>query len=103
MARTYQVSCPPGSKALLADMTSLGGGQSVTVFNSHATEPLYVGGDENEDTRISSSTTLSTSTGLKIPAGQAFSFLLDGNESVYGRSGTSTVTITAHVFRSNRA
>lgn len=97
MAISYQVSCPPGTKALLAGNT-LSGGQRVIVYNSHATEPLYIGGDENELPR---GTTLSTTSGVKVPAGGSHAIIINGNEAIYGRSGTSTVTITAHIFRSN--
>ena len=99
MALAYQVSCPPGSAALLAGST-LGGGGAVTVQNAHATEPLYIGGDENQ---ISGPTggggALTTSTGFRLVAGASYSVVLNGNETLYGRSGTSTVTVTAHVFR----
>ena len=98
MARSYQVSCPPGSKATIADLVTMIGGASVTVLNSHATEPLYIGGDQNE--LPVGGATLSTSTGYKLPAGKAISLVLDGGEQLWGISGTSTVTITAHVFRS---
>ena len=80
-------------------MVTLGGGGSITILNSHATEPLYIGGDENE-LQVGGSS-LSTSTGLRIAAGGSYSLVINGNEAIYGRSGTSTVTITAHVFRSN--
>lgn len=100
MARSYQVSCPPGSAALLADMVTLAGGSTTTVLNSHATETLYVGGDENQLVS-GGSASLSTSTGFRLAAGQSITVTLNGNEELYGRSGTSTVTITAHVFRSN--
>lgn len=98
--RSYQVACPPGSLATIADMVTLGGGGTVTVLNSHATEGLMLGGDENQ---LSSGggVTLSTTTGLKLAAGKLISLTLDGNEVLYGRSATSTVTISAHVFRSN--
>lgn len=100
MARSYQVSCPPGSKATIADLTTMRGGAKVTVLNSHATEPLYIGGDENELTGDGIGT-LSTTTGMRIAAGGTFSAVLNGDEVIWGRSGTSTVTITAHVFRTN--
>ncbi len=98
MARSYQVSCPPATPALLADMTTLPGGRDVTILNAHATEPLYIGGDENQ---ALNGTPLTTSTGLVLVAGAAISIPIDGNEKLYGVSGTSTVTVTAHVFRTN--
>ncbi len=100
MARSYQVACAPGTKAVIADMTTKQGGQRVTILNSHATEPLVVGGDENELTGDGVGT-LSTSTGYRIAAGASATFLIDGNETIYGRGATSTVTITVHVFRTN--
>jgi hypothetical protein len=99
MARSYQVSCPPGSKATIADMVTIAGGSTVTILNSHATEPLYIGGDENE---IGTANTLSTSTGLRIAAGQSITVSINGNEVIWGRGGTSTVTCIAHVFRANK-
>lgn len=100
MAVSYQISCPPGSIATIADPVTQRGGTSVTVLNAHTTEPLYIGGDENE-LQVGGGTSLSTSSGLRLAAGKAISLVLEGNEAIYGRSGTSTVTVTANVFRSD--
>ncbi len=98
MARSAQISVGPGAAVLLADKT-LGGGLSVTVLNAHATELLYVGGDENQLT-VGGGTALSAASGFRVAAGKALSVVLDGNEALYGICGTSTVTLTCHVFRS---
>ncbi len=100
MARTYQVACPPGSLGTIADLTTLGGGASVIVLNSHATEPLYIGGDENE-LQSGGGSALTVATGIRIAAGKSLTVTLNGGERLYGRSGTSTVTISAMVFRAN--
>ena len=81
-------------------MTTLGGGASIVVLNSHATEPLYVGGDENELT-VGGGSTLSATTGVRVAAGKALTVTLNGNERLFGISGTSTVTVSAHVFRAS--
>lgn len=104
MARSYQVACPPGSVTTIASMVTLGGGARVTILNSHATEPLLVSGNENEVRDAGGAqggSTLSATTGYRIAAGGTLSLVLDGNEAVYGKSATSTVTVTASVFRSN--
>lgn len=99
MAYSYQKSCFPGTTTILADLATTGGGASVTILNSHATEPLYLSGDENPG--VNAGVAGSATTGLRLAAGQTFSTVLNGGEIIYGRSGTSTVTISAHVFRSN--
>lgn len=99
MARSYQMSCFPGTTTVLADLVTKPGGASVTILNSHATEPLYLSGDENP--KANAGVAGSTSTGYRVAAGQSFSTVLNGDEIIYGISGTSTVTVVAHVFRSN--
>ena len=91
MANAYQKACYPGSVTTLADMVTLAGGASVTIENLHATEPLYVGGD----------TTVTTANGFRIAAGKALGVAINGDEAIYGISGTSTVTVTAAIFRTN--
>lgn len=92
MADAYQKACYPGSTTTLADMVTLVGGPSVTILNTHPTEPLHVGG----------SATVAATTGFRIAAGKALSIVLSGStEYVFGISGTSTVTVTAAVFRTN--
>lgn len=100
MARSYQVSCPPGTKATIADLTTTRGGSRVTIYNSHATEGVLIGGDENEIPGDGIGT-LSGTTGMKISAGTYYTTVIDGNEVIWGRGATSTVTITVHVFRTN--
>ncbi len=97
MALAYQVSCPPGTKTLLADKT-LGGGNHVTIQNTHATETLVLGGDENE-LATGGGSTLTTANGFRLIAGASLTTVLVGNEQIWGRSGTTTVTVTAAVFR----
>lgn len=91
MADVARKACYPGSVTTLADMVTLAGGASVTIRNIHATEPLYIGGDAN----------VTASTGLIIAAGKQFSCVIDPSEEIYGISGTSTVTVTAAIFRTN--
>jgi hypothetical protein len=88
MADAYQKACYPGSVTTLADLVTLKGGPSVVILNTHATQPLFLGGSD-----------VSTDTGFRVAAGKALSITLGANETVYGRSGTSTVTVTAAVFR----
>jgi len=90
MADAYQKACPPGSAALVADLSTLPGGASVTIRNPHASVDLYLGGSD-----------VASTTGLVVPAGKAVSMVLDGGETVYGRSSNTTVTLTVQVFRSN--
>lgn len=99
MARSYQQSCFPGTTTVLADLVTRPGGATVTILNSHATEPLYLSGDENPG--ANAGVAGSTTTGMRLAAGQYYTTTLLGNEKIYGISGTSTVTISAHVFRSN--
>lgn len=102
MARSYQVSVPPGSRATIADMVTMPGGSRVLIQNTHATEPLYIGGDENERVPTNASLpTLTVATGYRVVAGGTVHIDLNGDEVIYGRSGTSTVTISVVVFRSN--
>lgn len=99
MAVSYQVNVTAAQRHTLADMVTMRGGKSVTVLNSHATEPLYIGGDENEGP---GGTATSASSGTRLAAGKFLSIVLTGaGEVIWGISGTSTVSITAHVFRSN--
>ena len=88
MADAYQKACFPGSPTTLADLVTLKGGPAVIILNTHATEPLFLGGSD-----------VATTTGFRVAAGKAVSMVIGGNETVYGRSGTSTVTVTAAVFR----
>ena len=92
MADAYQKSCVPGSVTLLADQETLPGGPSVLIQNLHATETIWLTGS-------SSSTALATA--FKLGAGKVVGVALGGGERIYGFSGTSTVTSTAAVFRTN--
>ena len=97
MARSRQVTVTPGTVATLAGST-LGGGLSVTVFNTHATEPMILGGDENG---LQGGQAVAAGVGMKLAAGKYFSCVLDGNETITAISGTTTVTVTAAVFCTN--
>ena len=99
MAQSYQVSCPPGSATVLADNT-LGGGRRVSVKNGHASQGLIIGGDQNQLT-TGGGGSLTTTTGYFIAAGGEYTTIIDGNEAIYGRGNTSTVTVTVYVFRTN--
>lgn len=98
MARSYQVSCPPSTATLVADLETLGGGARVTILNSHATSALYLGGDENQGPDESA---LTASTGFKVAAGSSYTTVLNGGEAIYAYPQWTTVTVTATVFRTN--
>lgn len=94
MARSYQVTVGP-NKTLLADKTK-GGGPVVSVSNpSGAATNVYIGGDENE---IVSGATITSVTGYSIVAGGSQTFILQGQEALYGTTNTNTVTV--HIIRS---
>lgn len=101
MARTYQVSCVPGTTTILADLYTRPGGAAVTIRNNHATEPLMIGGDENQLGTSQGGAPLTLATGYRLPAGSTLTTVLNGGEVLWGISGTSTVTISVSVFRSN--
>jgi hypothetical protein len=101
MARTYQVSVAPGTTTVLADLYTRPGGAAVTVRNNHATEPVMVGGDENQLGTSQGGAPLTVATGYRLPAGSTLSAVLNGGEALWAISGTSTVTISVSVFRAN--
>jgi hypothetical protein len=101
MARSYQVACPPGSAALVADLETTAGGARVTVQNTHASEILFLGGDENQLGTSQGGASLTDATGYRLTAGSSLTVTLNGGEAIYGRSNNATVTISASVFRSN--
>ena len=103
MARSYQVSVPPGSLATLADQITLAGGPCVTITNHHATEVLLIGGNENQNTAMEDGTpsVLTNATGFRLPAGKSITVVLNGEEALYGRGGTSTATCSVSVLRTN--
>ena len=98
MARSYQVTVGP-NKVLLVDKTK-GGGPVIRISNP-STNPtsLYVGGDENEVPGPGQTVnTVGTTTGYIIGTGGSETFILQGQEAIYGVTNTNTVTV--HVFRS---
>lgn len=103
MARSYQVSCAPGSLTTIADSVTLAGGPCVTITNHHATEVLMIGGDENQNVSVGAGTgfPLTTATGFRLPAGKSITLVLNGNEALYGRGGNTTATCSVSVLRTN--
>ncbi len=94
MARSYQVTVGP-NKVLLVDKTKAGG--PIVRISNPATTTLYVGGDENELTS-GQGATLTSQTGYGIIVAGSETFILQGQEAIYGITNTNTVTV--HVFRS---
>lgn len=89
MANGYPKALFPGSLTTVADMATTTGGPAVTVQNLHASEPVW----------LTAGTTTITAYAFKLAAGKTFSVVLDFNDTLYGFSGTSTVTNTVGVFR----
>ncbi len=102
MARSYQVSCPPGGKVVVVDSSTKGGGPNVTIRNGSADGTLYLGGEENEVVNTSTST-LASGSGYALLPGVVLKLQLTGNEIVYGLGAGTTNTCTAFVFRTNGA
>ena len=101
-AVAYQVGCFPGSAVLIADNLTKQGGPRVTIQNGHASEPLYVGGDLNDDVvdgRTGSATTVAT--GFRIAGGASATFVLGAGDKLYGRGGGTTVTVSVMVIRTS--
>ena len=92
MADSYQKACPPGSVATIADLVTTVGGAAVSIRNMHADQVLYITGN---------STNTLHSLAFPIAGGRTFSCVLNGDETIYGFSAVSTVTISAAVFRTN--
>lgn len=103
MARSYQIACAPGSATLIADSTTGGGPRVRVAVPSTAVGGVYIAGDENQttDPTKGGGTTLGPNTGYLIAAGGAVELVLEGNEAIYGRALTTTVTTSVHVFRTN--
>lgn len=103
MARSYIRNMSGGTIAIIANLSTIGGGRTVTIYNPHATESIVIGGDENiAGSANPGATALSATTGMVVKAGKYVSLTLEGsNEAIYGMSVTGTQTITINVFRSN--
>jgi hypothetical protein len=103
MARSYQVSCAPGTLTTIADAVTLPGGPCVTITNQHPTEVLLIGGDENQAKNIpaAAQTPLTVATGFRLPAGKTITVVLNGDEALYGRGGNTTATCSVSVLRTN--
>lgn len=102
MAVSYQVGAPPGSAVLIADSLTKGGGPRVTIQNGHASETLYVGGNENDDVvdgRTGSATAVST--GYRILGGGSLTVVLGAGDKLYARGGGTTVTVSVMVIRTS--
>ena len=103
MARSYQVSCAPGTLTTIADSVTLAGGPCVTITNHHATEVLLLGGNENQarNTQSGAGFPLTDATGYRLPAGKSIMLVLNGDEVIYGRGGNATATCSVSVLRTN--
>ena len=103
--RSYQITVAPAA-TVIADATK-GGGPRVTIsVPSAALSGIYIGGDENQSAnpaRISGTgNTLSSTTGFLLTPGAApVTFVLEGNEALYGISVFTTVSTVTHVMRTN--
>ena len=100
MARSYQLACFPGSLTSLAGHT-VAGGSRIKIRNEHATEPIFLGGDENQLPTALGGSALTAGTGYRLAAGATTDLVLGNGEALYGVSGTSTVTCTVSIFSSN--
>jgi hypothetical protein len=87
MAIAYRKAVGPGSPVLLADMVTLPGGPAVAIHHQGGGN-VYIG-----------DSTVTANTGFNIGSDGHVSFVIDGSESVYGI--TSTTTLTVQVFRTN--
>lgn len=93
MGRSYSLPTWPGSVNTLAGPT-VAGGRNITIKNVHASEVIYLGGDENVND-------LSATTGFPLAAGATVQIQLTGTEVLYGLSGNATVTNTVRIFSTN--
>lgn len=100
MARSYQLATYPGSVSTLAGPT-VSGGSSITVKNHHASEVVYLGGDENQLPTALGGSPLTSGTGFRLGAGETLQVQLTAGEVLYGISGNATVTNTVTVFSTN--
>ena len=92
MADSYIRGCAPGTSTTIADLVTTPGGASVSIRNMHASVDLYITG---------SSTNTAVSQAFPIAGGKTYSFVLNGDEAVYGWSSNATVTLSCAVFRTN--
>lgn len=102
----YQVSCPPAAVTTIVSAVTLGGSGTVIIQNTHATEPLFIGGDGNQDqTGLIRKTPspLTMATGFRLPGGKALTVDLHGNEVIYGCGAGTTVTQSVTVLHATSA
>lgn len=100
MAVSYQKSAPPGSATIIADMRTTPGGPRVLIKNGHTSEPLLLGGEENQDVDETAAD-LASSTGFSVAGGATVEILLGANDAIYGRGGGTTVTVSVMVIRTS--
>lgn len=94
MPHTFQKTVGGADTYLVLDGTIVG---QITVLNPHATEDVYVIGND-----IYSSTSISTaitSQGFKLKATKALSFRIESNQRLWARSVTGTQTINICIFQ----
>lgn len=102
MAISYQVGAPPGSAILIADQSTKAGGNRITIQNGHASETLWIGGEENDETiNGRSGTATSAASGIKLTGGSSMTIILGAGDKLYARGGGTTVTVSVCVFRTN--
>jgi hypothetical protein len=99
MAVSYQVGAGPNAVAI-ADQRTLPGGPAVVIHNLHASEPVYIGGDENQDVDEKAAD-LTASTGFRLVAGASLSVDIGAGDTLYARAGGTTVTVTVMVLRTS--
>jgi hypothetical protein len=100
MAVSYQVGAPLGTGTLIVDNVTKPGGPYVVIKNTHATESVWLAGDENQDSDETAAD-LTTATGFVLTAGQSVTLQLRGDERIYARGPITTSTTTIAVFRTN--
>ena len=99
MAVSYQVGAGPNAIAI-ADQRTLPGGPTVIIHNLHASEAVYIGGDENQDVD-EDATDLTSASGFRITAGSTLTVPIGAGDTLYARAGGTTVTVTVMVLRTN--
>ena len=100
MAVSYQVGAPLSTGTLIVDNVTKPGGPYVVIKNTHATESVWLAGDENQDSDETASD-LTVNTGFVLTAGQSVTLQLRGDERIYARGVLTTTTVTVAVFRTN--
>lgn len=100
MAVAYSIGAPLGTGTIIADQRTLPGGTRVTIKNTHATETVYLGGDENQDAD-EDATDLGTANGFPLAAGATVTIDIGAGDVIYARGALTTTTTTVAVFRTS--